>query len=280
MDRNCMKSGMRLLFGSAALIMWAWLLVPFASFQAQTPTFDLARDWSLEGTPFMGMPFGPDFAWSVCTVQLKPDASWQTFDRAMHFTISNPWLDLYGIDGWWLGSSPVPRKPMAGKNVGHGNIPGEVHGVNYDWPIGRVAAWNWPNPDQNKAEPTTTAVVWTAARSMLVRVTGGVWMAGQYQEAADHRSRVMMWIHRASRTGPTADEVIFRDSLIPLWTEGYDSAHPETLDQILGERASQLERIAVAKGDRIAIGFYWDGAASKPGLNGIDFQVADTREVK
>src|ERR1035437_5329595 len=137
MERNGMRMGKPLFLGTAALLTWALLLVPFKTVRAQTPAFDLARDWSLTGTPFKGMPFGPDYAWSVCAVQLKPDGNWQTFDRAMHFTISNPWLDLYGIDGWWLNSSPVPRKPMAGKNVGQGNIPGEAHGVNYDWPIGR-----------------------------------------------------------------------------------------------------------------------------------------------
>jgi hypothetical protein len=100
-------------------------------------------------------------------------------------------------------------------------------------------------------------------------------MAGQYQEAAEHRSRVMMWISRASNAGGTADEIIFRDVLVPLWTDGYDSDHPEAFAQILGNHASQLEKIKVAKGDRIAVGFYWDGAASKPGLNGIDVRVVE-----
>jgi hypothetical protein len=279
MDREGMRVGKRLLLGTATLLTWASLLVPVETVRAQTPAFDLARDWSLTGTPLKGMPFGPEYAWSVSTVQFKPDGSWQTFDRAMHFTISNPWLDLYGIDGWWLGSSPVPRKPMAGKNVGQGNIPGDVHGVNYDWPIGRVAVSSWPNPDQGKGEPTMTAVVWTAPRAMEITATGGVWMAGQYQEAADHRSRVMMWINRASGSG-TAGEFIFRDVLVPLWTDGYDSQHPEAFAQILGDHASQLETIKVAKGDRIAIGFYWDGAASKPGLNGVDVRVVEKPEAK
>ena len=280
MERNGMRMGKPLLLGTAALLTWALLLVPFKTVRAQTPAFDLARDWSLTGTPFKGMPFGPDYAWSVCAVQLKPDGNWQTFDRAMHFTISNPWLDLYGIDGWWLNSSPVPRKPMAGKNVGQGNIPGEVHGVNYDWPIGRVAAFSWPNPDQSKGGATTTAVVWTAPRALEISVTGGVWMAGQYQEAAEHRSRVMMWINRAAKASGAADEIVFRDVLVPLWTDGYDSEHPESFAQILGDHASQLEKIKVAKGDRIAVGFYWDGTASKPGLNGVDVRVVERLEAK
>ena len=279
MDRDGISVGKRLLLGTVALLTWASLLVPFESVREQTPAFDLARDWSLTGTPFKGMPFGPDDAWSVCAVQFKPDGTWQSFDRAMHFTISNPWLDLYGIDGWWLGSSPVARKPMAGKNVGQGNIPGDVHGVNYDWPIGRVAVSSWPNPDQGKGEPTMTAVVWTAPHAMEISVAGGVWMAGQYQEAADHRSRVMMWINRASGSGP-AGEIIFRDVLVPLWTDGYDSQHPEAFAHLLGEHASKLEKVKVAKGDRIAIGFYWDGATSKPGLNGVDFRVAEKPEAK
>jgi len=280
MERNGMRMGRSLLLGTAALLTWASMLVQVGTVRAQTPTFDLARDWSLTGAHFKGMPFGPEYAWSVCAVQFKPDGSWQTFDRAMHFTISNPWLDLYGIDGWWLGSSPVLRKPMAGKNVGQGNIPGEVHGVNYDWPIGRVAAFSRPNSDQSKGEPTMTAVVWTAPRAMEVSVTGGVWMAGQYQEAAEHRSRVMMWISRASNAGGTADEIIFRDVLVPLWTDGYDSDHPEAFAQILGDHASQLAKIKVGKGDRIAVGFYWEGAASKPGLNGVDFRVVEGPRTK
>jgi len=261
-----------------ALAMWASVLMTIEPATAQTPSYDLARDWSLVGTPFKGIPFGPDFAWSVGTVQFRPGASWQTFDRAMHFTISNPWLDLYGIDGWWLGSSPVARKPVAGKNVGEGNIPGKVDGVNYDWPIGRVAVSTWPNPLQGKDEPTMTVVVWTAPRAMEVTVTGGVWMAAEYQEAAEHRTRIMMWINHAA--GAAADQIIFRDALVPLWTEGFDSKHPEALAQILGNQASQLERIDVAKGDRITVGFYWDNAASKPALNGIDFSVVEQSAAK
>ena len=34
-----------------------------------------------------------------------------------------------------------------------------------------------------------------------------------------------------------------------------------------------MEKIKVEKGDRIAVGFYGDVTASKPGLNGIDFRV-------
>jgi hypothetical protein len=280
MERNGTRMGKFLLLVEVLFLMWASLLVTSEPLRAQTPEFDLARDWSLTGTPLKGMPFGPDYAWSVCAVQLKPDGNWQSFDRAMHFTISNPWLDLYGIDGWWLGSSPVARKPMAGKNVGQGNIPGKVDGVNYDWPIGRVAAFGWPNSDQGKGEPTMTAVVWTAPRTVEVSVSGGVWMAGQYEEAAEHRSRVMMWINRVSNASGAADEIIFRDVLVPLWTDGYDSEHPEAFAQILGDHASRLEKIKVAKGDRIAVGFYWDGTASKPGLNGIDFRVMEGPEAK
>lgn len=268
-----MKYGKSLRLGPIALLMWASLLVTFAAARAQTPEFDLARDWSLAGTPFKGMPFGPDFAWGVYSVQFKPDWKWEVFDRAMHFTISNPWLDLYGIDGWWLGSSPVARKPMVGKNVGLGNVPGKVHGVNYDWPVGRVAASGWPDSDQGRGERTMTAVVWTAPRSLEVRVTGGIWMAGQYEEVSEHRSRAMMWIHRTSTGNGAANEIIFQDIEVPLWTDGYDSGHPETFAQILHDKASRLEMIKVERGDRIAVGFNWDGKASKPGLNGIDFRI-------
>jgi hypothetical protein len=271
MESNHMKTGISMLLGTAAVLMC--LLVTNKAVKAQTPEYDLARDWSLTGTPFKGMPFGPDYAWSVCAVQFKPDWKWKTFDRAMHFTISNPWLDLYGIDGWWLGSSPVPQKPMAGKNVGQSNIPGEVHGVYYDWPVGRVAVFGWPDSDQGKGEQTMTTVVWAAPRTMEVSVAGGVWMAGQYQVLAERRTRVMLWVNRASAAPATANEIIFQDAVVPLWTEGYDSGHPKALARILGNQASRLEAIKVAKGDRIAVGFYWDVKASKPGLNGIDFRV-------
>lgn len=179
MESNQMKTEISMLLRTAAVLMC--LLVTNKAVGAQTPEYDLARDWSLTGTLFKGMPFGPDYAWSVCAVQFQPGEKWETFDRAMHFTVSNPWLDLYGIDGWWLGSSAVARKPMAGKNVGLGNIPGEVHGVNYDWPVGRVAVPGWPDSDKGKGEHTITTVVWTAPRAMEVSVAGGVWMAGQYQ---------------------------------------------------------------------------------------------------
>jgi hypothetical protein len=273
MERYGMRIGRSLLLGTAAILTWASLLVPFETTRAQSPAFDLARDWSLTGTLFKGMPFGPDYAWSICAIQRKTDVSWQTFDRAMHFTISNPWLDLYGIDGWWLGSSPVARKPMAGKNVGQGNIPGEVHGVNYDWPLGRVAVWSWPESEKGNSEDTMMAVVWTAPRPMEVSVAGGVWMAGQFPVFAERRTRVMLWINRASVAPAPANEIIFQDAQVPLWTEGYDSSHPEAFARILGNQASRLESIKVARGDRIAVGFYWDAKASKPGLTGIEFRV-------
>jgi hypothetical protein len=253
--------------------MLAFLLVTNETVGAQTPAFNLASDWSLSGAHLKGMPFGPEGAWAVYSVQFKPDWSWAAFDRAMHFTISNPWLELYGIDGWWLGSSPVTRKPMAGKNVGQGNIPGKLHGTYYDWPVGRVAAYGRPDSDKGKREGTMTALVWTAPKAMEVGVTGSVWTVGQYEDVAERRSRVMMWINRASSGSGAANEIIFRDVLVPLWTEDYDSDHPESFAQILGEHALRLEKIKVEKGDRIAVGFYGDVTASKPGLNGIDFRV-------
>ena len=94
---------------------------------------------------------------------------------------------------------------------------------------------------------------------------------GQYLDVAERRTRVMMWITRWS--GGAGRETLFHDVLVPLWTEGYDSEHPETFAQILGKQASQLQTIRVKRGDSIAVGFYWDGTASKPGLNGIDFKV-------
>jgi hypothetical protein len=275
MKRNGMKMGRPLLLGITAALMGVCLLVTNETVKAQTPAFDLASDWSLSGAPLKGMPFGPEGAWGVYSVQFKPDGSWAAFDRAMHFTISNPWLGLYGIDGWWRGGSPVTRKPMAGKNVGHGNIPGKLHGTYYDWPVGKVAACGWPASDQGKGEGTITAVVWTSPRAMEVGVAGNVWTVGQYPDVAERRSRVMVWISRASRGSGAPEEIIFRDVLVPLWTEGFDSSHPETFAQILGGQARPLEKINVERGDRIAVGFYWDGKASKPGLNGIDFSVVE-----
>ena len=271
-----MKMAKSYLAATILVFVWASVLVWLGTANAQTGQFDLARDWSLMGTPLKGMPFGPEYAWSVEAVQFKPAGRWEPFDRAMHFTISDPWLDLYGIDGWWLGSSPVPRKPMVGRNVGHGNIPGMVHGVDYDWPVGKVAALSWPDSDQGKGERTMTAVVWTAPRSMEVRVAGGLWMAGQYQEFADHRSRVMLWVNRASTGGDSTNEIIFQDAGVPLWTEGFDSSHPQTFAQILGSEASRLENLKMEKGDRIAVGLYWDPKATKPGWTGIDFRVTET----
>ncbi len=237
-----------LLLGIGALIMmWVCVLVTNEMVRAQTPAFDLASDWSLSGAPLKGMPFGPDGAWAVYSVQFKPEAEyWAEFDRAMHFTISNPWLELYNIDGWWLGGSPVARKPMVGKNMGQGNIPGKLHGTYYDWPLGRVAACGWPESDHGKAEGAMTTVAWTAPQAMEVGVTGAIWTAGQYLDVAERRTRVMMWIKRASSSA--GDAIVFRDVLVPLWTEGYDSGHPETLAQILGDRAWQLEKIQVGKG--------------------------------
>ena len=275
-----MKLGRCLRFAAAALWVGSLLLVAIGPARAQAPAYDLARDWSLEGTPFKGLPFGPDYAWSVCAVQFKPDLKWEPFDRAMHFTVSNPWLDLYGIDGWWLGSSPVARKPMAGKSVGQGNIPGMVHGVNYDWPVGTVGVFSWPESDQTKGERPVTAVVWTAPRAMQISVAGGIWMAGQYLTTAERRSLAMMWINRASAGSGDPNEIIFKDVAVPLWTEGYGSAHPEPFAQILGNQASRLERVKVEKGDRIAVGFYWDAKAAKPGLSGIDFKITELRDTK
>lgn len=265
-----LKLPRHMLAALATLLIAATPLVVGVAGEAPQPTYDLARDWSLQGVPLKGMPFGPDDVWSVCAVQFKPDWKWESFDRAMHFSISNPWLDLYGIDGWWLGSSPIPRKPMAGENVGGGNIPGMVHGVNYDWPRGRVAVLSWPNSDQDKGKLTMTAVVWTAPRPMVVRVAGGIWMAGEYQEFTERRTRAMLWINRPATA---ANRILFQDVVVPLWTEGYDSKNPQTFAAILGNEAAQLESIAVEKGDRIAVGFYWDDKALKPGLSGIDIQI-------
>jgi hypothetical protein len=99
-------------------------------------------------------------------------------------------------------------------------------------------------------------------------------MAGQYQVFAERRSRVMMWINRPSAAPAAVNEIIFQDVVVPLWTEGYNSGRPEAFAQILGNQASRLEAIMVEKGDRIAVGFYWDAKASKPGLNGIDLSIA------
>lgn len=274
MERRGNSMGKNLLRGSAAMLILAPLLAAGLPQGAQTFDFDLARDWSLMGKPYKGMPFGPEYAWSVCAIRSKPERG-ESFDRAMHFTISNPWLDIYGIDGWWLGSSPVARKPMVGKNVGQGNIPGMVHGVNYDWPVGKVAAFGWPGSDQSKGELPITAVVWTAPRATQVSIAGGIWMAGQYLDFAVHRTRVMMWINQASANGAAANQVVFQDAMVPLWTEGYDSGHPESFAQILGDKASRLEMLKLEKGDRIAVGFYLDTKAAQPGLSGVDFRVAE-----
>jgi hypothetical protein len=278
MERNGMGLGKFRRLGNTAVFLFAFLLISNKAVNAQTLAYDLASDWSLSGAPLKGMPFGPDGSWGVYSVQLKPDGSWAAFDRAMHFTVSNPWLELYGIDGWWLGGSPVARKPMVGKNTGQGNIPGKLHGTYYDWPPGRVAACEWPESDHGKAASTVTAVVWTSPQAMEVGVTGAIWTVGQYPDVAERRTRLMMWIERASSVA--GDAIVFRDVLIPLWTEGYDSGHPETFAQILGDRAWQLEKIQVEKGDRIAVGFYWDDTASKPGLSGIDFRVLEQSATK
>jgi len=270
-----LKLKRHILLAAAILLCAAALFLAHGPLVAQSSSYDLARDWSLTGVPLKGMPFGPDDVWSVCAVEIKPEWKWEPFDRAMHFTISNPWLDLYGIDGWWLGSSPVPRKPMAGQNVGGGNVPSMVHGVNYDWPRGRVALESWPDSDKEKGERWATAVVWTAPRTMLVRVAGGIWMAGQYLEFAERRTKAMLWINRTAVNGPAANQILFQDAVVPLWSEGYDSNTPKTFATILGKDASQLENIRVEKGDRITIGFYWDSKAAKPGLSGIDFKVLE-----
>ena len=276
-EKDAMKKNNRLSVGIFAIVISACLLITSRILKAQARDYDLARDWSLSGEPLKGMPFGPRLAWIVEAVQFKPEWKSEVFDRAMHFTISNPWLDLYGIDGWWLGSSPVARKPMVGKNVGQGNIPGMVHGVNYDWPVGKVAAFGWPNADQSKGDRTMTAVVWTAPEMMEVGVAGGIWMAGQYLEVADYRTRVTMWIHRASAGSSPPSEIIFQDVALPLWTDGFDSGHPQSFAQILGARATELEKIKLQQGDQIAVSFYWDSKATKPGLSGIDFRVVEVR---
>ena len=120
-----------------------------------------------------------------------------------------------------------------------------------------------PNSDQDKGKLTMTAVVWTAPRPMVVRVAGGIWMAGEYQEFTERRTRAMLSINRPATA---ANRILFQDVVVPLWTEGYDSKNPQTFAAILGNEAAQLESIAVEKGDRIAVGFYWDDKALKPGL--------------
>ena len=95
-------------------------------------SWDLTTDWSLSGKDLAGIPFGPDAAWGVYSIDGSEDGwTWKAYDRAMHFTYSNPWFHLYNIDGWWLGETPTRRKPMLGKNAGDeqwgpGNIPGQV----------------------------------------------------------------------------------------------------------------------------------------------------------
>ncbi|MBI2843248.1 MAG: hypothetical protein HYX78_07585 [Armatimonadetes bacterium] len=237
--------------------------------------WDMAADWSLEGKTLSGIPFGPDSAWGVYSVGFNPDWSWRAFNRAMRFTHSNRWSGAFGIEGWWLGDSPTTRMPMMGKNVGGGNIPGNIDRTEYDWPLGRVAAATCP--DAKKGKEVMTAAVWTAPEPMTVSVSGGVWTArwksGQYWDTDKRRTRVRLWIDRASNGIGAADEVIFADFVVPLWEDNCDSSNPATFAEILGSDASKLRNISVSQGDRICVGFYWDPSATLAGLNGIDFSI-------
>ena len=239
-------------------------------------SWDLATDWSLCGKDLAGIPFGPDAAWGVYSIDGSGDGwTWKAYDRAMHFTYSNPWFHLYNIDGWWLGETPTRRKPMLGKNAGDeqwgpGNIPGQVSGVNFDWPEGKIAGCTWPDP---KGKQILLAVAWTAHEVMTVTASGSTWIAGQHLDIAQRRTRIKLWIDRAVNGIGSPDEIIFDDALVPLWTEGCNSSHPKTFAEILAKNAAKLESISVSQGDRICVGFYWDKDAEKGGMNGIDFKI-------
>ncbi|MBI2843260.1 MAG: hypothetical protein HYX78_07645 [Armatimonadetes bacterium] len=264
-----MKQYLRLLNTAAIAALLVATLFASASTQA-ADSWDLGRDWALEGKTLAGIPFGPDIAWGVYSVQFDPEWKWTVFNRAMHFTVSNPWCYLYNIDGWWLGGTPKARIPMVGQQMDGGNVPGLAYGSNYDWPEGRVAACTWPD---NKGKGIMTTIAWTAPRAMTVNVSGGVWPAGQFGDIAKRRTRVRMWIDRAANGIGAPDEVVFADYLVPLWTEGCNSDKPCAFADILGAQTQKLQKIAVSNGDRIAIGFYWDETAENYGLSGIDFRV-------
>lgn len=243
---------------------------------SQAQTWDLAADWALEGKDLSGMPFGPDHAWGVYRVDCGESKwTWTAFNRPMHFTISNPWYRLYNIDGWWLGETPMRRKPMLGKNAGSqlwgpGNIPGTSFGVQFDWPVNRVAGCSWPD---EKGKTILLAAAWTAPGEMKVSVQGGVWTAGKYLDVAQRRTRTRLWIDRAANKSGPADEILLDGALVPIWTEGVDSSHPRKFSEFPAGDAAALGNISVAQGDRVCVGFYWDEKATKPGINGIDLQI-------
>ena len=243
---------------------------------AQAETWDLAGDWALEGKDLSGMPFGPQDAWGVYSVDAsESNWTWKAFNRPMHFTISNPWFRLYNIDGWWLGETPTRRQPMLGRNAGGekwgpGNIPGTSFGVEYDWPVGRLAGCSWPD---EKGKAVLLAAAWTAPKQMKVSVQGGVWTAGKHLDVNLRRTRTRMWIDQAANQIGPADKIVFDGVLVPVWTEGYDSSHPKKFAEMVAANASALSNISVAQGDRVCVGFYWDEKATKPGINGIDLRI-------
>jgi hypothetical protein len=126
-----------------------------------------------------------------------------------------------------------------------------------------------------------SVAVWIAPEEMVVQVDGGVWTVGRsvgVQGIEQRRSVVRMWIDRAANDIGPADEILFADILVPLWTENYDASHPKTFAEILGPAESRLQQLRVAKGDRICVGFYWHDEATVPGVNGIDFKVLQVGE--
>ena len=249
---------------------------------SQEKKWDLANDWRLFGKDLAGIPFGPDSVWGVYSVQFSPKWSWRPFNRAMHFTSSNSWLGFHNIDGWWLGETPEFKKPLMGKNMGHGNILRKIEKVGpydwMDWPVGRLACHTWPDP---QGKSTMSAAVWIAPEEMVVQVDGGVWTVGRsvgVQGIEQRRSAVRMWIDRAANDIGPADEILFADILVPLWTDNYDASRPKTFAEILGPNESRLRQLRVAKGDRICVGFYWHDEATVPGVSGIDFKVLQVGE--
>ncbi|MBI2842389.1 MAG: hypothetical protein HYX78_03225 [Armatimonadetes bacterium] len=260
------------------VVVSAMLAVVFFLVSAQAETWDMAADWALEGVDLTGIPFGPNGSWGVYAVKFSPEWSWTQFNRPMHFTSSNPWYSISGIDGWWLGDTSMKRIPMMGKNVG-GHAPGfpkSVGSVDFDWPNGRIACHTYADPT---GKNTMVTAAWIAPEAMTVSVSGGVWTAAKYHDVANRRIRMRLWIDRAANGIGAADEDIITDYLVPTWTESCESGfqtqnHPASFAKILKDDASKLDGIAVAKGDRICVGLYWDQSATLGGMNGLDFRVS------
>ncbi|MBI2843314.1 MAG: chitobiase/beta-hexosaminidase C-terminal domain-containing protein [Armatimonadetes bacterium] len=260
-----------------SVLMVAVSLLAFSVSAGQATTWDLATDWTIS-TATGNARFGPDNAWTI----LHANGT-TIFDIERSFTSASPWIDgansLYNIDGWaCTGYGSPPYKPMAGKNIGGGNIPGWVGATYYDWPEDRIAAVTHPT-----SWAANITVAWYAPKPMNVSISGGVWTAGRYSDITARRTRVSLFIDYVSNGYGGADYSFFGHRKVPLWYDAdgngiiADSTDPWTFAESTG--GSDLQNVQVATGDRIICYFYWNNdppnVATGPGLNGLDLTITE-----